>query len=158
MIVVSSCLAGQPVRYNGTDSLHKEIRRLVSEKKALALCPELLGGFDTPRDPAEIVGGDGNDVLAGRAKVVEKSGRDVTAQYIAGAQRTFRVVKELRAKAVILKESSPSCGSALIYDGQFRDRRIAGSGVTTALLRRHGIEVLSEADAAQWLREQSKKV
>ncbi|MCM3760640.1 DUF523 domain-containing protein [Alkalihalobacillus oceani] len=156
MIVVSSCLAGLPVRYNGTDSLHKEIRRLVSEEKALALCPELLGGFVTPREPAEIVGGDGYDVLDGRARVVEKSGQDVTAQYMAGAQRTLQIVQEVQAKAVILKENSPSCGSALIYDGQFRNRRLAGCGVTTALLRRHGIEVISEDEAADWLRGQGR--
>lgn len=156
MIVVSSCLAGLPVRYNGTDSLHEEIRRLVSEEKALALCPELLGGFVTPREPAEIVGGDGYDVLDGRAKVLEKSGQDVTAQYITGAQRTLQIVKEVQAKAVILKENSPSCGSALIYDGQFHNQRLAGCGVTTALLRRHGIEVISEADAADWLHGQGR--
>ncbi len=33
MIVVSSCLAGLKVRYNGTDCLDETIRRLVGEKR-----------------------------------------------------------------------------------------------------------------------------
>lgn len=72
MIMVSSCLAGLKVRYNGTDSLNDVIQQMVAQNKAVTVCPELLGGFVTPREPAEIVGGDGRDVLEGRARVVEK--------------------------------------------------------------------------------------
>lgn len=144
MIIVSSCLAGMKVRYNGTDSLDETIRKLVEEKKAVTVCPELLGGFATPRDPAEIVGGTGEDVLDGKASVVEKSGEDVTELYMKGAYETLRIAKELGANTVVLKENSPSCGSSRIYDGSFENRRISGNGVTTALLRRAGIVVLSE--------------
>lgn len=148
MIIVSSCLAGMKVRYNGTDSLDETIRKLVDENKAVTVCPELLGGFVTPREPAEIVGGTGEDVLSGKVRVVEKSGRDVTGLYIKGAQETLRIAKELGATTVILKENSPSCGSGRIYDGSFDNRRISGNGVTTALLRREGIVVLSEEQFA----------
>jgi uncharacterized protein YbbK (DUF523 family) len=58
----------------------------------------------------------------------------------------------------ILKQRSPSCGSREIYDGSFAGRRIAGTGVTTALLRRHGIMVFDEtelAEAASWLSRQA---
>lgn len=113
MIIVSSCLAGMKVRYNGTDSLDETIRKLVEEKKAVTVCPELLGGFATPRDPAEIVGGTGEDVLDGKASVVEKSGEDVTELYMKGAYETLRIAKELGANTVVLKENSPSCGSSL---------------------------------------------
>ncbi len=68
MILVSSCLAGLEVRYNATHCLNNEISQLIEQKKAVAVCPELLGGFSTPREPAEIIGGDGTDVLEGRAK------------------------------------------------------------------------------------------
>lgn len=68
MILVSSCLAGLEVRYNGTHSLDNRISKLVRENKAITICPELLGGFSTPRVPAEIVGGDGEDVLDGNGK------------------------------------------------------------------------------------------
>ena len=150
MIIVSSCLAGMKVRYNGTDRLDEKIHRLVKEGKAVMVCPELLGGFQTPRLPAEIVGGTGEDVLDGRAMVVDESGCDVTDMYVAGAMETLRIAQEHHAHTVVLKENSPSCGSRAIYNGTFSGTKIAGAGVTAALLRRHGITVLSEEDAVNF--------
>lgn len=146
MILVSSCLAGLDVRYNGTNCLKEEISKLVEEKKALTVCPELLGGFSTPRPPAEIVGGTGNDVLDGKARVVEKTGKDVTDLYINGAYATLEKAKELDIKVIILKENSPSCGSSTIYNGDFTGEKVAGDGVTSALLKRNGLLVISEDD------------
>ena len=51
------------------------------------VCPELLGGFTTPREPAEIIGGTGEDVLNGTARIVTASGEDVTALYMDGAEK-----------------------------------------------------------------------
>ncbi|MBT2680588.1 DUF523 domain-containing protein [Bacillus sp. ISL-35] len=153
MILVSSCLAGLEVRYNATHSLDSKIRQMVDEKKAITVCPELLGGFSTPREPAEIVGGDGEDVLAGNARVLERSDRDVTDFYIKGAYLTLEKVQEYQASVVVLKEYSPSCGSAMIYDGEFRGKKISGNGVTAALLRRNGIRVVSEEGLSDLLRE-----
>jgi uncharacterized protein YbbK (DUF523 family) len=151
VILVSSCLAGMKVRYNGTDCLHESIQKLLDEKKAVAVCPELLGGFSTPREPAEIVGGDGYDVLEGKARVMDRSGTDVTELYLDGAHITLEKAREMGATVVVLKENSPSCGSAMIYNGQFSGEKIAGDGVTSALLRRHGITVISEDNLADIL-------
>ncbi|MDH6431249.1 MULTISPECIES: DUF523 domain-containing protein [unclassified Paenibacillus] len=148
MILVSSCLAGMKVRYNGTDCLDEKIQKLLNENQAIAVCPELLGGFSTPREPAEIVGGDGEDVLAGMAKVVDRSGTDVTELYLKGAYITLEKAQEVSATMVVLKENSPSCGSTMIYNGEFKGKKIAGNGVTAALLRKNGIEVTSEEN---WL-------
>ncbi|AWV35362.1 DUF523 domain-containing protein [Paenibacillus odorifer] len=148
MILVSSCLAGMKVRYNGTDCLDEKIQKLLNENQAIAVCPELLGGFSTPREPAEIVGGDGEDVLAGTAKVVDRSGIDVTELYLKGAYITLQKAQEVSATMVVLKENSPSCGSTMIYNGEFKGKKIAGNGVTAALLRKNGIEVTSEEN---WL-------
>lgn len=144
MILVSSCLAGLEVRYNGTHCLNQKIRQMLEQKKAITVCPELLGGFSTPREPAEIIDGDGADVLDGKAKVIEKSGRDVTDLYIEGAYITLRKAQELQVTAVVLKEYSPSCGSSMIYNGEFKGNKIPGDGVTSALLKRNGINVVSE--------------
>lgn len=144
---MSSCLAGFEVRYNGTHSLDERIRALIGEKKAVSVCPELLGGFSVPREPAEIVGGAGEDVLDGKAKIIERTGRDVTALYIEGAKLTLLKAQEIGATLVVLKENSPSCGSAAIYNGEFMGEKRAGNGVTAALLRRHGFIVTSE----EWL-------
>jgi uncharacterized protein YbbK (DUF523 family) len=146
--LVSSCLAGMKVRYNGTDCLDEKIQKLLNENQAIAVCPELLGGFSTPREPAEIVGGDGEDVLAGTAKVVDRSGTDVTELYLKGAYITLEKAQEVSATMVVLKENSPSCGSTMIYNGEFKGKKIAGNGVTAALLRKNGIEVTSEEN---WL-------
>jgi uncharacterized protein YbbK (DUF523 family) len=148
MILVSSCLAGLEVRYNGTHCLDRKISKLIEENKAITVCPELLGGFSTPREPAEIIGGNGEDVLDGKAKVLEKSGKDVTELYIKGAYITLKKAIDVNATVVVLKEYSPSCGSSMIYNGEFIGERIAGNGVTAALLLRNGIRVISEKQFA----------
>ncbi|KPN12775.1 hypothetical protein AKG37_14220 [Bacillus australimaris] len=146
MIVVSACLAGLKVRYNGSHRLDQRIEELVQEGKAVTVCPELLGGFSTPRPPAEIVGGDGYDVLKGLASVIDVHGTDVTEMYVKGAKAALEQVQSLKAAAVVLKEYSPSCGSRMIYRGTFNGKTKAGDGVTSALLKQHGIQVFSEED------------
>ncbi|MFI2128690.1 DUF523 domain-containing protein [Lysinibacillus fusiformis] len=153
MILVSSCLAGLPVRYNGTHSLNYKISKLIEVNKAIPVCPELLGGFSTPREPAEIIGGNGEDVLDGKAKVIEKSGRDVTELYIKGAYITLKKAIDVNATVVALKEYSPSCGSSMIYNGKFVGEKIVGNGVTTALLKRNGLRVISEEQLADYFDE-----
>lgn len=148
MILVSSCLAGLQVRYNGTHCLNHRISKLIEEGQAIPVCPELLGGFLTPREPAEIIGGNGEDVLDGKAKVVEKSGKDVTELYIKGAYITLKKANDVNATVVVLKEYSPSCGSSTIYNGEFMGEKVAGNGVTTALLRRNDLQVISEEQFA----------
>jgi uncharacterized protein YbbK (DUF523 family) len=149
MILGSSCLAGLEVRYNGTHCLNNKISKLVEENKANTICPELLGRFSTPREPAEIIGGNGEDVLDGKAKVVDKSGKDVTELYIKGAFATLEKAKEITATIVVLKENSTSCGSSKIYNGEFNGKKIEGMGVTSALLKRNGLKVISEEQFAE---------
>lgn len=111
------------------------------------ICPELSAGFSTPRPPAEIADcASGTDVLEGRGRVVEATGRDVTDLYIAGAQSALRLARERGCKFALLVDGSPSCGSGFIHDGSFSGRRHVGTGVTAALLRQYGIEVFSEGE------------
>lgn len=130
---------------------HTTLKQLFLNKKAHALCPELLGGFTTPRLPAEIVGGTGQDVLDGKAKILDSSGLDVTELYLKGAYRTLDIARQIQATCVVLKENSPSCGSQKIYNGTFQGEKITGVGITTALLQRHGFEVISENEIEEWL-------
>lgn len=95
MIAVSECLRGTPCRYDGMAKPNKGARELV-KAGAVCICPEVLGGLDTPRSPAEIQGGDGFDVLCGKAKVVNKAGEDVTAQYVKGAEIVLELCKKVR--------------------------------------------------------------
>ncbi|GAA0449185.1 DUF523 domain-containing protein [Agaribacter marinus] len=148
---ISEFLLGLKVRY--THSLDHKLSKLIEENKAIPVCPELLGGFSTPREPAEIIGGNGEDVLDGKAKVVEKSGRDVTELYIKGAYSTLKKAKAVNATVVVLKEYSPSCGNSMIYNGEFMGEKITGNGVTTALLKRNGLRVISEEQLAEYYDE-----
>ena len=107
------------VRYDGNHKLDLFYKNLIDEKKAISICPEILGGLQVPREPAEIIGGDGYDVWNDQAKVMTVKGRDVTIQFKEGAKRALSIIKDLNANTVILKSDSPSCGSTVIYDGTF---------------------------------------
>ncbi|MCL4441930.1 MAG: DUF523 domain-containing protein [Firmicutes bacterium] len=119
---------------------------MVARGLALPVCPEQLGGDPTPREPVELSGRSGEDVLDGRGRAVTNTGRDKTDSFIRGAHEVLKIARLVNAEYAILKERSPSCGSGLIYDGTFTGRRCKGHGVTAALLERHGIKVYSEEE------------
>ena len=140
-IVVSRCLNGEACRYDGGAKGDEAIMRLVSQGVAVCVCPEQMGKMDTPRRPSEIAGGDGLDVLNGRARVKNDAGADVTEQFISGAYAALEAAKAAGAQRAILKARSPSCGCSVIYDGTFTGKLKKGDGVTAALFKLNGIEV-----------------
>lgn len=127
--LVSGCLIGLRCRYDGEVKADPECHRELVGRLYVPVCPEQLGGLPTPREPADLVGGDGAAVLAGRARVVTRSGRDVTGNFLAGAEQVLRLAGETQAAAIFLKGGSPSCGLGRVL------------GVTAALLRREGFVV-----------------
>lgn len=143
-VLVSACLAGRACRFDASAGYDDDVARLVAEGRAVLVCPEVDGGLGTPRPPAEIRGGDGHDVLDGRARVVTEQGEDVTEQYLEGARRALLRARQMGATRAILKARSPSCGTGAIYDGSFSRALVTGDGVTAALLQRAGIEVVTE--------------
>lgn len=142
MKLVSACLIGVPCRYDGQARRREEMAELVRSGEARAFCPEALGGLESPREPSEIVGGDGFDVLDGRAKVVSRGGRDVTADFVRGAEAVLALCRKYGAEEVLLKSKSPSCGVGRIYDGTFTKTLRPGFGVTAAVLKRNNIKVV----------------
>ena len=140
-VVISACLLGVRCRYDGGHSRNETAMNQKKTYQLIPVCPEESGGLLTPRPPAEIVGGDGDAVLDGTAKVMTANGTDVTAAYLKGAYHALEVAQSHGATHVILKARSPSCGCGDIYDGTFSGTLISGDGVTTALLKRHGIAV-----------------
>jgi uncharacterized protein YbbK (DUF523 family) len=147
MKLVSACLLGIRCAWSGDDKYNNERAIELSKVETLIpVCPEQLGGLPTPRASQEIQGGTGEDVLNGRCKVMNKDGKDVTQQFIRGAEETLKIIKQLKAEEFIAKSKSPSCGCGQIYDGSFSGRLIDGDGVTTALLRRNGIIITPEED------------
>lgn len=141
MDIASACLVGIKCRYDGEAREDDNIRNMYDEGLVKAVCPELLAKLASPRCPSEIADGDGEDVLEGRAKVMAQDGGDLTAAFIAGAQKTLEVATACGAKHAYLKSKSPSCGCGRIYDGTFSGKLREGNGVTAALLKKHGIEV-----------------
>ena len=144
LYLVSACLAGAKTRFDGRGRPDPEILRLVREGRAIPICPEQLGGLPTPRPPSEIQGGDGRDVVAGRAWVITCEGQDVTTAYLKGAEETLRLADTWGVIGAILKARSPSCGSLGIYDGSFQGRLRPGFGVAAALLEQAGLPVFCE--------------
>jgi uncharacterized protein YbbK (DUF523 family) len=144
MKVVSACLVGCECRYDQRSCFQQNMEELLRAGKAIPLCPEQLGGLPTPRNPAEIVGGDGFDVLDGKARVLDREGNDVTEQFLAGARQALQLAQTVGASEAVLKENSPSCGSSRVYDGTFSGIKKPGVGVTAALFIRNGIRVQSE--------------
>ncbi|NLW44154.1 MAG: DUF523 domain-containing protein [Syntrophomonadaceae bacterium] len=149
MIMVSACLAGINCKYNGGNNYCSSLCAWLASQPHFLVCPETLGGLPIPRMPAEIQGGDGNDVLDSRARVVTSQGDDVTDAFIQGARAVLDLARLNRVNLAILKSNSPSCGCGRIYDGSFSRRLRPGDGVAAALLRRHGVKVLTEKDFRQ---------
>ena len=136
MNLVSACLVGINCKYNGGNNYNEKVLELVKTGMAIPVCPEQLGGLMTPRNPSEIV----ND------KVMMNDGTDVTSNYERGAQEVLELCKKLNITKVILKSNSPSCGYGTIYDGTFTGTKVPGNGITTNLLLKNGIEVITEKD------------
>ncbi|OMH25899.1 DUF523 domain-containing protein [Motiliproteus sp. MSK22-1] len=146
LILISSCLLGQPVRYDGKGarSRHPLILRWLAEQRLVPLCPEMSGGLPTPRPAAEISGGQGEQVLNGSASVISTNQQDFSREFVAGAELALKKCQKQNIKLAILKARSPSCGSQSTYDGNFSGQLVSGQGVTSALLRSHGIKVYDE--------------
>ena len=145
-ILVSACLLGDPVRYDGRSKalVNSDLDALLAQDRIISFCPEVAGGLPVPRAAAEIQAADGNAVIAGQAEVRTEDGIDVTDYFLAGAQQALALCRKHEITVAVLTESSPSCGSSKVYNGSFRRTAIPGSGVTTALLRQHGIAVFNQ--------------
>ena len=142
-LLVSACLLGTPCRYDGKSKADARVLALAERYELIPVCPEQLGGLPTPRDASERQG----------SRVVMRSGRDVTDAYARGAQQALALAQRFGCTAALLKQRSPSCGHGEIYDGTFTGTRVAGDGVTAALLGAHGIRVYGEDDIAELLNE-----
>lgn len=146
-VLVSRCLLGHRVRYDGGASgPYAQLAQWQAEGRVIALCPEVAGGLPTPRAAAEIPGGQGVAVLAGKAAVITTEGEDVTEAFVSGARQALALVERHGIRIAILKANSPSCGNRLTYDGSFRGVKVEGQGVTAALLTRAGVQVFSELE------------
>ena len=142
-LIISACLLGESCRYDGKSKPCEAVERLQKEYELFPVCPECMGGLPTPRPPAEIQK-DG--------RVINREGRDVTANYRRGAEMTLELARREDCHIALLKEKSPSCGRGRIYDGSFTGTLVSGDGVTAELLQQHHILILGESRIDDLLR------
>ncbi len=147
-LLVSACLLGEKVRYDGNDNTVNQIifEQWKQDGRLVSFCPECAGGLPTPRASAERVG----------ARIMTQTGVDVTAEFMSGAEQAVQLVDEFGIRVAIMKARSPSCGSGVIYDGSFAKRLIEGYGMTTDALIAAGVKVFREdelEDVARYLHE-----
>jgi len=135
-ILVSACLVGDKVNYKGQGNYAKDIEKIKELYDLVLFCPEVEGGLKTPRMPSEIKGD----------FVIREDGKDVTNNFLEGANKALRLCRYLGIKKAILKENSPSCGTHKIHDGSFSGKKISGMGITARVLSSNGIEVYSEEE------------
>ena len=142
-IIVSACLLGDNVKYDGTNNKNNELIEFLKNYEVIKVCPECLGGLSIPRVPAEIVS----------SKVINKEGIDVTKEYYLGAEKALEIAKDNNIKIAILKKNSPSCGIGSVYDGTFTHTLINGDGITSRLLKENGIMIYNEDNYRDILKE-----
>lgn len=135
-ILISACLIGDKVRYDGKSNYNPKIQDLLEKYELVPFCPEVEGGLSIPRIPCEKY----ND------KVINKEGKNVTKYFEKGADLALNICQYLGIRIAILKENSPSCGTKKVYNGKFEGKLIPGEGVTAELLKRKGIKVISEEE------------
>lgn len=133
-LLISACLCGKNTKYNGGNNLVPYLQELKDSFDLFLICPEVMGGLPTPRDPSENQG----DL------VFSDKGKNVTSEFQLGAERALEIARKNDIHLALLKESSPSCGSHKIYDGTFSGKKILGEGVTAKLLKENHIKVFSE--------------
>jgi len=163
-ILISSCLLGEDVRYDGdnsniayngsfTFSEKERFMDLLCDNEIYSFCPEVSGGLSTPRESAEVTSS------SKPFKVETNNGNDVTINFLLGAKNTLDLCKGEDIKVALLKSKSPSCGNTQVYDGTFSGNLIDGQGLTAKLLSENGITIFNETqikDFFKYIRENSK--
>lgn len=150
-VLVSGCLRGWPCGVEGTDyGLGERLPDLLAlpTLHVVGFCPE-DHGLGTPRTMPDIHEGDGFDVIAGRARVLDEHGADLTEGMLEGARAMRAFAEKERVELAILTDSSAACGTQVIslgcrYDEPRRFQK--GLGVAAAMLAELGIPLVSQRD------------
>lgn len=150
-VLVSGCLAGWPCGVDGTDygmGGHPFPLFALPTVRLVPFCPEDTG-IGTPRTMPDLHGGDGFAVLAGRARVRDEHGVDLTDAMLRGARAMRAHALAHDVDLAVLTDMSAACGTQVVSDGCRFDqpRRFqAGVGVAAAMLLESGVPVVSQRD------------
>lgn len=152
-VLVSACLIGTLCGVDGTSNgEYPSVLQLLRYRtvKLVPFCPEDYA-FGTPRETPDCIGGDGRDVLDGKARVISQTGVDMTEGMIEGSLKMLEHALKNEVELAVMMDVSGACGSQVIYDGsRFSDDPTyqIGMGVSAAQLDRNGIKIVSQRDHA----------
>ena len=136
-LLVSSCLLGINVKYDGGNNLIENLDKLSEIFEIFPICPEVDGGMIVPRIPCEII--------SINPLVIENEyGIDTLDFFKSGAINSLDICKQNDIEIALLKSKSPSCGNDKIYDGTFSGILIDGKGITANTLNHNGIKIFNE--------------
>ena len=138
-VLISACLLGKNCRFNGGHSQLIELDEM--DVEWIPVCPEESGGLGTPRPSAEMQGS-AEDIIKGKGKVLTNKGKNVTSEFIRGADKSLQLGVEVGVKTAILKSNSPSCGIGKIYDGSFTKTLKTGDGIFAHLCHENDVECI----------------
>ena len=146
MYIISGCLLGHDCKYNGGNNRNEDVIKFCEQHRHVVVCPERAGKLPTPRPPAERQG----------SRIVNIEGKDVTEAFINGARVSLKTCLQLadfsgeELEGAILKANSPSCGCGTIYDGTFSGTLTEGDGVFAEMLKKRGIQIITEKETIKW--------
>lgn len=128
-ILVSSCLLGYNCKYNGLNNYITDITKILDKYEIIPFCPEVEGGLKVPRDPCEYRN-------YKKMKIISKNKVYYTKNFKKGAKKGLRVIKKNNISLCLLKEKSPSCSKYYVYNGDFSNTLVKGSGIFTRLIQK----------------------
>jgi uncharacterized protein YbbK (DUF523 family) len=138
-LLISSCLLGELVKYNGSHNILEKniIEKLEKNYEIYSFCPEVSGGLPIPRIPCEIKS-------FYPISVINKVGENKTKEFLKGANDCLEFCKEKKIFKALLKANSPSCSNDFVYDGSFNSIKVKAKGITANLLEENQIKVFNE--------------
>ncbi len=150
-ILLSACLLGELCGVDGSSNgRYPSALKLLDydNVKLIRFCPEdyVLG---TPRETPDCEGGDGHDVLDGKARVITQSGKDITSEMIRASLKMLEIAQTNDVELAVMMDASGACGSQVIYNGsRFSENPVyqIGMGICAAQLDRNGIKIISQRD------------
>jgi uncharacterized protein YbgA (DUF1722 family)/uncharacterized protein YbbK (DUF523 family) len=105
-IGISSCLLGNPVRYNGGHQHDRYITETLGRYfEFVPVCPEVECGLGVPREPVHLVGDPADPRL-----VTRKTERDITEKMLSWAAKKVKELEKENLHGFIFKSKSPSSG------------------------------------------------
>jgi len=131
-VLISSCLQGEAVRYDGASKPMALLQQLQQQLELVSICPEVGAGLPTPRPPIQLVETPTGLIARGR----DDLSIDATDALDRFRRQSLEQWQNDSIVAYIFKSRSPSCGlgSTPLFDEQGNQQGV-GDGIQAAWFR-----------------------